>query len=358
MDLPSSTMAKRFIGSLRLARVRVAFSNAVPPFGVELQVHHPFDPVLRDSGVGAGQLFALDQRGTEQVLLGAGSVAGEQRLVGGVDLRVAAVERGEILLVGGAGLEVDGLIGRGALADHGGARLGRHRWCGGQGRLRTQGAPVAGRAGGAARSVGAGCGGLRGGPGGLAPRRSRLIRAGLRLRRRDLLGGVDGPKAQHRGLTDQGDQLVLLDVGHADHNPPVTGGRHLRLADTQAVDPLLDDRLGLLQTGGVHRPTAGGVARGQRHRGPAAQVQAQLGGPGLADRHQCDQARDQDREHDQGPDRSPSHGRHVCALLRLLGGTAQKLLIQLPHRITRAQRRGSCSVSDDSRGGRQRLRLR
>ncbi len=112
------------------------------------------------------------------------------------------------------------------------------------------------------------------------------------LRRRHLLGGVHRPEPQHRGLADQPDEFVLLDVGHADDDLLVTGGGDLGLAHAEAVHPALDDRLGQLQAVRVDRAGAGGVRRGQRDGGAALQVESQLGVQVLDDGHQRDQAGD------------------------------------------------------------------
>ncbi len=83
-------------------------------------------------------------------------------------------------------------------------------------------------------------------------------RGGLRG---DLLGRLHGTEPQHRRLADQPDELVLLDVGHGDDDLLVAGGDDLGLADAEAVHPVLDDRLGELQAGGIDGTGAGGVLR-------------------------------------------------------------------------------------------------
>ena len=97
----------------------------------------------------------------------------------------------------------------------------------------------------------------------------------------DLLGGVDRPEAQHGGLADQPDELVLLDVGDGDDDLLVAGGRDLGLADAEAVDPALDDGLRQLQAGRVDRARAGGVLGGQGDGRAAPEVEPQLGRPGV-----------------------------------------------------------------------------
>ena len=163
----------------------------------------------------------------------------------------------------------------------------------------------------------------RGGVGSSGAVDSRGRRGGLGCGwRGDLLGGVHGAEPQHGGLADQLDQLVALHVRHGDDQLLVPGGGHLGLAHAQAVDPALDDRLGQLQAVGVDRSAAGGVLGGQRDRGAALEVEAELGRPGVADRHQGEQPGDQDGEHDQGA--SGMTGRRVATYVKSFGGSISR----------------------------------
>ena len=300
-------MANWFSGGCRVARVPVTSLEGRAAGAVELEVHHPLDLVLRHARRGRGQLGALDQGGPEQVLLGALLVAGHQRLVGDVGIGVLLItgERGELRLVGLRGLPVDRLVRWCALPGRGRARRRRRRWCGRQLRGRP---PVAGRAG--ARRSRRRLGARRRGP-----RRGRLRRRGDGRGHR--LGGVHGPEPQHGGLPDQPDELVLLDVGHADDDLPVAGGRHLGLADAEAVDARLDDRPGQLQAVRIDLARAVGVLGGQGDRGATLQVETQLGRPVVRDRHQAVQRGHDDAEDDQGAAGMAASIRHQASVLVL-----------------------------------------
>ena len=122
------------------------------------------------------------------------------------------------------------------------------------------------------------------------------VSVGVDDRRGDLLGGVHGPEAQHGGLArPAATSSSCWTFGTRDDDLVVTGRGHLGLADAQAVDPALDDGLGLLQAVRVDRTGPGGVLGGQGDGGAAPQVEPQLGQPGAAQRHQGDRPGDDDR---------------------------------------------------------------
>ena len=163
----------------------------------------------------------------------------------------------------------------------------------GRGRQLRRRSAVAGRTGARAPGAAAGVASWARSRTRTARGRRGCSRRGHRLR------GVERTEPQHGGLPDQRDQLVLLDVRHADDELVVAGGGDLALADPQRVDPGLDDALGQLQAVRIDLSGAGGVLGGQRDGGAALQVKTQLRGPVVGQRHQAEQ-----RGHDHAEARS------------------------------------------------------